>query len=251
MNVEKNRKRFFHLSTRSSHFRKSFRPKQQSRYVRSFPDLIRRELFMSFNQTLKLSRQWQDNDINNIYDTPISILKSKLPQTVAHDYSRHDVICKTHFHSSQARKSLFLLRTKGSFSNPFHVARRFFFRFVIHGYGKFSIKSSQIIKSVWTFSDVLASPTHPLLLFELHNRINLNDTPTNFHREFSLCFQTPTQTIVFVFLGSIALLSSAHADESSDISLHNDGTLDETSVVKNWTLVCEHLCRWAWKQIAF
>jgi len=38
------------------------------------------------------------------------------------------------------------------------------------------------------------------------------------------------------------LLCPAHADDSIEISLHNDDTLQKLSVVTNWTLLCEQLC---------
>lgn len=36
---------------------------------------------------------------------------------------------------------------------------------------------------------------------------------------------------------------AAHAEESSEISLHNEEGLRELLVVRNWTLICEDLCR--------
>lgn len=91
------------------------------------------------------------------------------------------------------------------------------------------------------------SPTHPPCsnLFssreKLHNQIILKATPTNFHCE--IFPQAPTQTTLFVLLGTLMFLHAAHADDFTEISLHNEDALAESSVVRNWTLLCEQLCR--------
>jgi hypothetical protein len=56
-------------------------------------------------------------------------------------------------------------------------------------------------------------------------------------------FQAPTQATMFILLGMLAMMRAAHAEESGEIILHNDDALSELSVVRNWTLICEQLCR--------
>lgn len=109
-----------------------------------------------------------------------------------------------------------------------------------------SIRSLLIIKMKMGFFVVLfAPPTHPprkIFAKELHNPA---ETPRLriFTVKFSLCFQSPTQTRLFVLLGTLMLSTSAHADISKEITLHNDDARDELSVVRNWTQICSHLCR--------
>lgn len=69
-------------------------------------------------------------------------------------------------------------------------------------------------------------------------------TPPQFNSFAFLNFQTPTQSQLFVFLSIFMLLGAAHADESAEIALHNGDVRGDLSVVKNWTLICEQLCRW-------
>lgn len=48
---------------------------------------------------------------------------------------------------------------------------------------------------------------------------------------------------MIVLLGMLMLIHAAHADESAE-NLYNEEALTQLSVVRNWTLICEQLCRW-------
>lgn len=122
------------------------------------------------------------------------------------------------------------------------------FRSVIIIYGKYFplFRISTIIKAKCFFSVVsVSNPPHRMVLMRTYYIIESppQATPTLFSSYGFLNFQAPTQTTLFVFLSIFMLSGAAHADESAEIALHNGGIQSDLSVVKNWTLICEQLCR--------
>ncbi|CRL08724.1 CLUMA_CG021373, isoform A [Clunio marinus] len=51
-----------------------------------------------------------------------------------------------------------------------------------------------------------------------------------------------TMRFLFFIVGTFVFISTAHAEESAEILLHNNDSFPMFSVVKNWTLICEELC---------
>ena len=65
-----------------------------------------------------------------------------------------------------------------------------------------------------------------------------------FKQNFSRFSQTQTRSTFFVFFIVFLTTTTAHGSSSSEISLHNNGDAETLTVVRNWTQICEHLCRW-------
>jgi hypothetical protein len=127
-------------------------------------------------------------------------------------------------------------------SNPFHVAlANFFVASVIFIYGKIS-RAFLIIKRIF-----LSSPTHSPQVVgpneALHNQITTVVTPTREFSPWKFVFQSPTHASMFVLLAMLMGRVTAHVDETGEADLHNGDALADLSVVRNWTLICEHLCR--------
>lgn len=147
-----------------------------------------------------------------------------------------------------SRKNTHLCQQKKNFQTLFMSAAKIF-RSVIIIYGKYSplFRVFTIIKAKCFFSAVpVSNPPHRMVLMRTYYIIESppQATPPHFNSFCFLNFQTPTQTTLLAFLSIFMLFGAAHADESSEITLHNGDIRSDLSVVKNWTLICKQLGRW-------